>query len=138
MTVSAHRKKYKVYHAGLDFVLDGKPAPGHPMVLHPLGIIFLPVADYLHERAVFQNAAHGTILGEAYILCAWLNFLHTKGLGWKDASDELIKMHAQALTDKGVKNPRVQLCADLIFQFYWLARTVWVSLRGSLKIRQME
>jgi hypothetical protein len=91
------------------------------MVIHPFGVIFLPVADYLYERVVFQNASHGTVLGEAYILCAWLNYLHEHGHSWKDATDDLIKSHAQILSSKSVKEPRIQLCADRIFQFYWYA-----------------
>lgn len=64
--------KFTVYRLSADFVLDGKPAPEHPMVLHPRRVIFLPISDYLYERSVNQRAADGSILDEAYILCAWL------------------------------------------------------------------
>lgn len=122
MGASPKLGKFTVYQAGADFVLDGKPAPDHPMLLHPRGMIFLPISDYLYERSVNQNAADGSILDEAYILCAWLNHLHAQGLSWKDADDDQIKSHAHALLDRGVKDKRVQRCVDVTFRFYWLAQ----------------
>jgi hypothetical protein len=92
------------------------------MVLHPRGPIFLPVSDYLYERTVMQNAAEGTVLDEAYILCAWLNHLHAQGLNWKDANDDQIKNHAHTLSRRGTKEGRVQRCVNVTFRFYWLAQ----------------
>lgn len=114
--------KFTVYRLSADFVLDGKPAPEHPMVLHPRRVIFLPISDYLYERSVNQRAADGSILDEAYILCAWLNHLYMQGLSWKNADDGQIRSHAHAMLGRGVKDRRVQRCVNVIFQFYWLAQ----------------
>jgi len=114
--------KFTVYRTSTDFVLDGKPAPEHPMVLHPRHMIFLPISDYLYERSVNQRAADGSVLDEAYILCAWLNHLYMQGLSWKNADNDQIKSHAHAMLDRGAKDRRVQRCVNVIFQFYWIAQ----------------
>lgn len=122
MSASPNVGKFKVYQTGADFILDGKPAPRHPTLLHPRGVIFLPISDYLYERSVNENAADGSILDEANILCAWLNHLHSQDLSWKDADDDQIKCHAHALLDRGIKKKRIQRCVNVIFRFYWLAQ----------------
>lgn len=122
MTAPSKGGKFTVYQTGADFVLDGKPAPCHPMVLHPRGVIFLPLSDYLHERSVNKNIANGSVSDEAYILCSWLNHLYEQGVGWNDADDDQIKCHAHAMLKRGVTDRRVQRCADVIFRFYWLAQ----------------
>lgn len=120
--VTERAGRHSVWRAGVDFVLDGKRTPGHPAVVDLDGRVVLPVADYLHRRAVRENVAGGTLLDEAYVLAAWLDFLAANGRDWSDASDRLITAHARDLEARGRGLARVQRCVGVVFRFYWEAQ----------------
>jgi hypothetical protein len=73
--MTAAQARTRIVRASGNFMLQGHSLPRFPLVLAPNGALIEPIFDYLRAQAVQRHLALGSIEDEAYILCAWWDFV---------------------------------------------------------------
>lgn len=96
---------------------------GHPILLDGFGMVVLPVAEYLHERAAWLSFTTGTIVADAFVLQSWWGYLQDLRVDWRDACDEHLREWCRVKVKAGNKNARIRYSLGVVFRFYYMCQT---------------
>src|SRR5262245_30939363 len=105
-----------VYSTSRSFEVEGEHLPQLPVVISTeTGVV--PEIWYYCFIGAERGKSKGTIEGEVYILCRWLDFLQQQGLCFEDVNDRLLLAWKKSEL-KRVSKARVARQLDVIFDFY--------------------
>lgn len=114
----------RIVRASDRFVLQGHRLPRFPLVLDPGGALVEPIFDYLRAQAVQRHLASGSIEDEAYILCAWWDFVLKQAPTSSLSVDSLVnwtgaELETLRLGKTGARTRRrLSRCLDVISRFH--------------------
>ena len=114
----------RIVRASEDFVLQKHRLPRFPLVLDPGGALVEPIFDYLRAQAVQRHLAPGSIEDEAYILCAWWDFVLGQPATSSISLDSIVSWTGTELERLRLGNPgartrrRLSRCLDVISRFH--------------------
>lgn len=113
----------QVVRASEEFRLDYHHLPRFPFVLDREGFLIEPIFAFLRMEAVQRHMAAGTILDEAYILCAWWNHVSAIPAHALISVDTVVSWTGLELarsqsTAKGRSKRRLSRCLEVIARFH--------------------